>query len=527
MHRIATTTATWLLVALGMGGFAFSAWGIAAGGVGIDGAIDISATNQILALAPSATLESAYAEVYEYSEFYGVLVPQVAQLLQVVTGAGDGILAVQDLTSYRWIFAVSLVIATAGAAALAVAVGTAVTSRLAGAFTWGTLMTTPLWAGLAAVNYKDAPVAGGLSMLSAGLIFSHTCRRSWVRWMLGVTLTTIGAFVTVATRPAMWPACLLIALITLLIYAWITWRDRQLRRLLPTAGSILIAGTATVFLLAISNPIARMNVLQWLGDSVATGQALADHIDTWANGEMLDSSDLPLWYVPGWLLAQLPIPTIAAGALATLMIVASVSRRPWSIPRRSIASTTPLFAQGVVIPALLVASGAALYDGIRHLLFILPALIGIFAIGIAGLQYWADTGAPWRRWVPPVSSVAVGVSGIIAISVWFPYQYAYINPIAGWNREDPQWDLDYWGLSSIEGVERIQDETGLPVVVQPFPMPALAVGGIWMNELPEGTDSYGVYLYRRWGERLTECDRLFTITRAGYILGEGGVCKTE
>ena len=106
---------------------------------------------------------------------------------------------------------------------------------------------------------------------------------------------------------------------------------------------------------------------------------------------------------------------------------------------------------------------------------------------------------------------------------WAPYPYAYINPIAASSKEG-SWELDYWGVSGKEGVERLE-RLGLdPVYVEPTDVVGIPWGAA-AGPPPPGANA-GLYVFLRWHKRAADfgCTVVFTIKRGGHVLGEGARC---
>jgi len=183
----------------------------------------------------------------------------------------------------------------------------------------------------------------------------------------------------------------------------------------------------------------------------------------------------------------------------------------------------PLALQGIVVPVAILASRAVIYDGIRHLLFMLPALIGLAAAALALLDRRAARGSRWRAALPVLAVVTVAAS-LFDSARWAPYAYAYINPIAGHDTHSQSWELDYWGVSAREGVKRLHEAGVSPVSVQPAAQVGVLFGGIpYRGTFVEGS---GIYVFSRWGLTASTfgCNVLFTIKRDGHVLGEGASC---
>jgi len=200
-----------------------------------------------------------------------------------------------------------------------------------------------------------------------------------------------------------------------------------------------------------------------------------------------------------------------------------VSRRRGLPGGDRVIALVPLVLQGIVVPVGILLSGAVIYDGIRHLLFALPALIALAAGALALLERRPPGGAR-RRIVLPLLAVVTVAASLFDSARWAPYAYAYINPIAGHNTQSQSWELDYWGASAREGIARLHKAGLTSASVQP----AQTVG------VPFGAASYtgvfgagsGIYVFSRWGftAETFGCTRLFTIRRDGHELGEGAEC---
>jgi len=175
-----------------------------------------------------------------------------------------------------------------------------------------------------------------------------------------------------------------------------------------------------------------------------------------------------------------------------------------------------------------VVSGAVLYDGIRHLLFALPGLFALTALPVAAIT---------KSRLPTAvrGGAAIGLGLVLALSLfacarWFPYTYAFINPIAGGDRTERNWELDYWGLTAREGITRLATPGGQPVAVVPAAEPGRPFGAVTAEiadaETAATGRAHGVYVFRRWDAQFRQdwCTLTFTIQRDGQVLGEGGTC---
>ena len=165
------------------------------------------------------------------------------------------------------------------------------------------------------VDFKDMPVAAGLTLVTAGLVLAFVLEPPRTATLAGVSLAGSGGAVAVATRPS--SIVLLVALVggTLAVAV--------LRGRSPPPD----AHCRCRFVIASLAVGPRLRPRAHVGDEPDRahrhGAWLHDSIDVARNypwdvgpirtaGQDLRSIDLPWWYVPAWLGAQLPLLTFAA-----------------------------------------------------------------------------------------------------------------------------------------------------------------------------------------------------------------------
>jgi len=509
------------LIVLGFGAITVAGWSLAYGGIGWDAWSDTAAALQVRAIPESDTLSQAYKAVWLNNEFYGVFIQQSADLLHRVFTGSTHDLQPKDSATYLYQGGITLALSVVSVTALAVAVGLVFRSALAAAFTWSLTLSTPLWLGLSHLDFKDVPVAAGLNLITAGLVLSIVIPQYRKATLLAFLLEGLGAMVVLATRPG--SLLLLGAFLAASCGAFGAWGWFHGRPRIPAAiASPAALVIALVFVWA-TNPIARIDLLQWLRDTSKFAQAAPYGGIIRVAGGDVQPAHLPWWYVPAWLGAQLPVLTIAVLIVGLIMVgaVALARRGEWTGSR--MIALVPLSLQGIVIPLAILLSGARIYDGIRHLLFALPALIALAGGGLALVEHRSPRGSRWRTAIPLAATVIVAAS-LFDSARWAPYAYAYINPIAGHNTHSQSWDLDYWGASAREGVARMHKAGPTSVSVQPAVQVGLPFGAAWYT----GTfgPKSGIYVFSRWNftAKTFGCTVLFKIKRDGHELGEGAEC---
>ena len=248
-------------------------------------------------------------------------------------------------------------------------------------------------------------------------------------------------------------------------FALVEYYERQVnwRQLADTAARIALVAVAVLLLgtlfwpwaqgAPLTRPIeALFNVANYEG---YRGGVLF-------NGYDYEPDRLPRYYVPVFFLISTP-PVVIAGVILSMFV--SRSRR-WTLSRNALWTVA-------AVPVLLaILMGSTLYDGLRHVLFIIPVLVVLAAAGWTGLLFgW--TGS-WLGRSAAIVLLAAGVVHAIASTVRFhPHQTAYFNELVGGPRGAvAKFDLDYWGNCFLEAVAwsaRTARLSGRPITVSGYP----------------------------------------------------------
>jgi hypothetical protein len=175
------------------------------------------------------------------------------------------------------------------------------------------------------------------------------------------------------------------------------------------------------------------------------------------DGALVSVPDMPWSYLPTLFALQLPevlLGLAIAGVVGTFM---SLSRTDVSARRKTIllmltsAATLPLLVAMVKRPAL--------YNGIRHFIFVIPPMTVLAGTAFARGMDWLKENR--RSWQP--AAVAIFAFGLLLplgeMIRLHPYQYTHFNHIAGTVRSaDSLFMLDYWGLALKQASDGLRDE---------------------------------------------------------------------
>ncbi len=173
------------------------------------------------------------------------------------------------------------------------------------------------------------------------------------------------------------------------------------------------------------------------------------------DGMVVPVPEMPRRYVPTLFLLKEPevFLLLGVGGAAGALVVAL--RRDIAPTRRAILV---LLAFAAMFPiALATLTKPAMYNGIRHFVFLAPAMAALG--GLAGA--WIAEQL-WRAWRPAAAFAAAALLVGLFLPVremvkLHPYQYTHFNVISGGIRAaNDRYMLDYWGLAFKEAAHELR-----------------------------------------------------------------------
>ncbi|OKO68978.1 glycosyltransferase family 39 protein [Bradyrhizobium sp. NAS96.2] len=175
------------------------------------------------------------------------------------------------------------------------------------------------------------------------------------------------------------------------------------------------------------------------------------------DGALVSVPDMPWSYLPTLFALQLPEVMLVLLTAAVVTTFMSLSRIDVTAKRKSImlmltlAATLPLVIAMVKRPAL--------YNGIRHFIFVIPPMAVLAGVAFARGMDWL--GENRRAWQP--AALAVFAFGLLLplseMIRLHPYQYTHFNHIAGTVRTaDNFFMLDYWGLALKQASDGLREQ---------------------------------------------------------------------
>jgi hypothetical protein len=311
-------------------------------------------------------------------------------------------------------------------------------------------VTPPYW-GHAMNNPKDIPFAAAATAALAAMA-AVPAIHPLLTWRRAVLLgLAIGA--ALAIRPGG---------LLFLGYAGVVLLVQGVRaRLTHRQMAATALGYACVVAIATTVPLPFWPWLQrepYLG--LLSAAAEVSHFE-WRGTMIFMGADehsmrLPWYYVPVWLGISMPLVVLGGALLSVTQL------RPGA---RAGLGAWGLLAAVLFPIAYVIARQATLYDGLRHLLFVVPPLCALAALG------WLHALARPRRAAAIAGAVlAVGIAEPVVFSLRnHPNEVVYFNPLVGGPRGAVgRYELDYWGNCLLQAQRQIASlarTAGMPVVV--------------------------------------------------------------
>ncbi len=233
-------------------------------------------------------------------------------------------------------------------------------------------------------------------------------------------------------------------------------RDRDARRLAQTAAvCVLMIGIALVVPMPVWPYLWERPLIGVL--EAAEGVAHYEWTGTVLfQGRDVPPDALPWTYAPVWLLWTTP-PVVLVGAALSLAALL----RPDSLRE----ATAGLWFAVIFPVAYVIARQSTLYDGVRHLLFVVPPLVALSAIG------WERALAAWpRRRVAVIAALVIGLAEPLVFQLRnHPNQGVYFQPMAGGPAAvSTRFELDYWGnclYQAMREVGEVGRAVGMPISI--------------------------------------------------------------
>lgn len=169
-------------------------------------------------------------------------------------------------------------------------------------------------------------------------------------------------------------------------------------------------------------------------------------------GQNYLANELPWHYAIVWLSITVPIATIL---LLLIGILFAIKRSSWAVYSRKTVLKYGVIIFATLFPvAYVMFTDATLYDGIRHLLFILPLIALLTGLSMDRLLSYLDSHGRFASRLLIVACVLSYAFVGLRMMTLHPYQYLYFNEaFGGLASARGKMETDYWAVSYKEAVE--------------------------------------------------------------------------
>ncbi len=321
------------------------------------------------------------------------------------------------------------------------------------------LVLTPNYYGQMFNNPKDVPFAAGMTWsLYLMLRLVPELPRARPR---SLGLFALAAGLTMGVRVG---GLLALCYFGLVLLLWGTWRAVEAKspRLLCALGLELFlrdfapVALAAYAIMLVCWPWAQQAPIAHPLAALATFSHQSFPYPTLFAGQYVLPSELPWFYLPVYIAIALPELVLVLLAAAPVLAWRALARTEARIERpRALALFMLGFA--VLFPvAYAIAIDAVLFDGMRHFIFVLPAITAIAAL-VADRALVRIERFPWRK----PAYAALGLYGVYHVGVMallHPDEYVYYNMfVGGVHGARGVFKLDYWANSYAEAVQALED----------------------------------------------------------------------
>jgi hypothetical protein len=404
---------------------------------------------------------------------YAPVVALIGHVLGVVVGTEEWRTVSDNANAY-----VVRHLAIAGLGVVGLGAVASTVRLLVRSWRWGivaaaVLSAIPLYVGHAMYNIKDLPVASGYAVATLGAV-ALTRRNIEARRVsiLAAATLALGIWIAAGVHPAM-----LVGIGTSVSAAlgasWVRLRrgDTAARARMKRRVVVALTGSLAGCLALVATYPKLFLRPDLLYISVLNSGGYPWHGYTLTAGKFMAAQGGPSYYLPLWFAAQTPVvvSALALGAIGWFARSALVAgaRRPGD--GDLLAGVAVVLVQAFFLPWVAIAGGSTLYQGARQMLFVVPAIALLAAVGAWLALRRTSASAQTRAGSAVLGILIVGLAApTVSSAALFPYEYTWFNAVTALRSIDGNWTADVEWASSREVLPQIDTlDEGRCVLVQP------------------------------------------------------------
>ena len=318
------------------------------------------------------------------------------------------------------------------------------------------LATCPLYYGHMFINAKDAPFATAMAVLLLGLVrafdeYPQPNARTVALTGVGLGLAFGSRVLAGIAAPVGFIALLFVLVAESRAQGWKPAAQRC-GQFLWTLLPAVVLGYLIMGLLwpwSVQSPLNPLHAAEYFDRFFEKPwQELYE-------GRLIDVPAMPASYLPHLFVLKLPEIMLALGLIGLVGVFIAAARRSVPVNRRAILIMVALAA---ILPvALAMLARPALYNGLRHFIFVVPPFAALGGLAVGWLAESASRhgkSALGALAAIVIAGVALPVSDMVRLH---PYEYTSFNVSAGGvRRAHGQYMLDYWGLAFKQAADELR-----------------------------------------------------------------------
>jgi hypothetical protein len=304
------------------------------------------------------------------------------------------------------------------------------------------LFFTPRFVGHIPANPKDIPFAVMYFITCVSLYFFASSKKVLSKILIlgllcGITLSMRTAGVT-----------LFVVIVLFDIYAFYIDKNgssQEMRTwtqfLLQEMQSIIIIGVIAVAVSTVTWPYLGMNVIPNAIELLGIKRRFFWEGTVLYQGKVVQGLKLPGHYLITWFFIAIPLIILIPALFSLLLIKKWFRKKIYILLILIVLFNISLYA--IIKPTV--------YDGLRHFLFVVPAISTLAALAI--IEFIKFSRLRFIR-ISLVIIVFIGMSAVLKEMVSLhPYQYIFFNSLVGGLQGAYQrYDTEYWGASYNEAI---------------------------------------------------------------------------
>ncbi len=304
------------------------------------------------------------------------------------------------------------------------------------------------------------------------------------------------------------------------------------KRITTFIPHLAVYSIIAIFVMFITWPFLWENPIP---NFVAVSRFMSDNPTTLSvlfGGEVYRAGELPRRYLPFMLVTTLTEPVWLLFFIGAVVGYTKFCKQRTKdntrfqalrmLQRKEVISLTLVFLWFFILIAYALVRRPAMYDGMRHFLFILPPIF-IFT-GFAFEFIFNKTASVWLRAGLILVLLLPGIAAIIQLH---PYEYTYYNSfIGGTSHAFRQYETDYWLTCYKDAMDSLDQRTDRPINLyvhrEPYIAAYYANANINVQDLRGALDEVKPGDYVLVNTRTNEDRKVFKGAPSVLEIGRGG-----